>query len=511
MNTSSTFLFQSSVSYQNQNSFHASSSSMSSNSSISSSNASSHHLYQSASTSTSTHRSDSSNNSGSDYYRRPFSINNSNHPIIPQASSNDSHNGTVNSNSSSAFFERYTVPHPSNNSIVPRAPSSNGSLEDSMVSDALTDSSFSNLVLNYPDDVNSSSGDSSLPREARLNWNGSPSRSGSLSSSSSLRNEISYPPQPSTFVHPTDIFRPMTHQRSSPESSIYSPDDTDFRTDQEFSSESSAYSPDTDSHSSHQSASQSSYANAYAETLMNMRHSQDTFRHYQRRLPSFDSHSSEDSDNVSLPSLSNSPPQSTSYSNANQSNLVRINSQTSETSMFLLRSTSQSRILQALQTHFHWLPSHYTHALLYGNRIDPQVDPSTLERLEMELLNILFFNHNNIESNPINHETSNVFSRQFRRSRYTHRNDNRPRPHSMIPREIQGAHDDSISSLKTLILQNVQFELKENQKDCCICLEEFKKGQRIKYLPCDHVFHDHCVDRWLRVNGVCPYCKLEIK
>ncbi|KAJ1961078.1 hypothetical protein IWQ62_003994, partial [Dispira parvispora] len=43
---------------------------------------------------------------------------------------------------------------------------------------------------------------------------------------------------------------------------------------------------------------------------------------------------------------------------------------------------------------------------------------------------------------------------------------------------------------------------------CTICLDRFRSGQCVRQLPCKHVFHRDCVDKWLTTkSGVCPLCK----
>lgn len=46
---------------------------------------------------------------------------------------------------------------------------------------------------------------------------------------------------------------------------------------------------------------------------------------------------------------------------------------------------------------------------------------------------------------------------------------------------------------------------------CAICLGEYEEGEEVKTLPCFHVFHTECVDRWLKVNKICPFCKQSIR
>ena len=47
--------------------------------------------------------------------------------------------------------------------------------------------------------------------------------------------------------------------------------------------------------------------------------------------------------------------------------------------------------------------------------------------------------------------------------------------------------------------------------DCAVCLEEFLAGDRCRLLPrCQHGFHAHCVDSWLRKSRLCPVCRAEV-
>eukprot|EP01062_Namystynia_karyoxenos_P069467 TRINITY_DN6495_c0_g1_i3.p1 TRINITY_DN6495_c0_g1~~TRINITY_DN6495_c0_g1_i3.p1 ORF type:complete len:292 (+),score=67.24 TRINITY_DN6495_c0_g1_i3:72-947(+) len=53
-------------------------------------------------------------------------------------------------------------------------------------------------------------------------------------------------------------------------------------------------------------------------------------------------------------------------------------------------------------------------------------------------------------------------------------------------------------------------QLSEENKRCPICLCDFEEGEEVRALPCLHVFHPECVDRWLKDNRVCPTCKKDI-
>jgi len=38
------------------------------------------------------------------------------------------------------------------------------------------------------------------------------------------------------------------------------------------------------------------------------------------------------------------------------------------------------------------------------------------------------------------------------------------------------------------------------QTSCVVCMSEFVNRQRIRELPCQHIFHLKCIDKWLKVR-----------
>lgn len=47
---------------------------------------------------------------------------------------------------------------------------------------------------------------------------------------------------------------------------------------------------------------------------------------------------------------------------------------------------------------------------------------------------------------------------------------------------------------------------------CAICLEDYRFGDSLRLLPCQHAFHLNCVDSWLTKWGTsCPVCKHDIR
>lgn len=51
----------------------------------------------------------------------------------------------------------------------------------------------------------------------------------------------------------------------------------------------------------------------------------------------------------------------------------------------------------------------------------------------------------------------------------------------------------------------------EGEEDkCAVCLSEFERDEHVRTLPCSHLFHVECIDRWLVFNKKCPVCRLHI-
>ncbi|XP_058103376.1 E3 ubiquitin-protein ligase RZF1-like [Magnolia sinica] len=45
-------------------------------------------------------------------------------------------------------------------------------------------------------------------------------------------------------------------------------------------------------------------------------------------------------------------------------------------------------------------------------------------------------------------------------------------------------------------------------KECAICLDEFVPNKLVLLTPCNHMFHQECIERWVKAHGQCPICRL---
>ena len=63
------------------------------------------------------------------------------------------------------------------------------------------------------------------------------------------------------------------------------------------------------------------------------------------------------------------------------------------------------------------------------------------------------------------------------------------------------------------IVEDMLDMTKDGSEDhvCSICLEDFKEGSVVVLLPCrSHTYHVECIEKWLRVNSLCPECRFQV-
>ncbi|XP_039122941.1 E3 ubiquitin ligase BIG BROTHER-related-like [Dioscorea cayenensis subsp. rotundata] len=78
-----------------------------------------------------------------------------------------------------------------------------------------------------------------------------------------------------------------------------------------------------------------------------------------------------------------------------------------------------------------------------------------------------------------------------------------------IGTESRGLSDELIGFLPSSTYKTGFFSRKEKQ-ECVICRLAYKKRDELITLPCQHIYHSHCVSRWLKINKACPICNEEV-
>jgi len=66
-----------------------------------------------------------------------------------------------------------------------------------------------------------------------------------------------------------------------------------------------------------------------------------------------------------------------------------------------------------------------------------------------------------------------------------------------------------------LTKENIEsFKLNDDKETevCCICMNLFMVDEYIKILPCNnkHIFHQNCIEKWLKTKKTCPTCRTEV-
>jgi len=72
-----------------------------------------------------------------------------------------------------------------------------------------------------------------------------------------------------------------------------------------------------------------------------------------------------------------------------------------------------------------------------------------------------------------------------------------------------GTDAQIMNQLPEAFIEDVN-KLDNEKKNCVICLEDFKTGDKTIILPCIHIFHNNCIKNWLKKQNSCPICKFKI-
>ena len=63
-------------------------------------------------------------------------------------------------------------------------------------------------------------------------------------------------------------------------------------------------------------------------------------------------------------------------------------------------------------------------------------------------------------------------------------------------------------AVSRMVLRKVSEE--DSMVECSVCLDMMAVDSEVRELPCSHVYHRKCVDKWLIRKRKCPLCKLDI-
>ena len=77
---------------------------------------------------------------------------------------------------------------------------------------------------------------------------------------------------------------------------------------------------------------------------------------------------------------------------------------------------------------------------------------------------------------------------------------------------IKNLSKDDYKEILRYIPTSTVKEVKKNSENnkCIICLSEFQVGEKESTLPCLHIFHSNCIEKWITEKRWCPICKYDI-
>ena len=136
-------------------------------------------------------------------------------------------------------------------------------------------------------------------------------------------------------------------------------------------------------------------------------------------------------------------------------------------------------------------------------------------RIPNPIINIgqIFQNFDSLNNNPIPRNISNHNFMIPGNVRHLFEINNMPHQEfSFIPNHGNRHHrvtNEILNQLPETKIEDVN-KLDPEKRNCVICLEDFKNGDKAINLPCIHLFHKDCIKSWLKKNNCCPICKYKI-
>lgn len=110
-------------------------------------------------------------------------------------------------------------------------------------------------------------------------------------------------------------------------------------------------------------------------------------------------------------------------------------------------------------------------------------------------------------------------ARSMYRDSHRHRPSNEPLSSMILERMITPeprepprtivAYNSSIDYF--LVTYMYQRDGRAEGNDCVVCLGQLQQGEMVaKIESCSHLFHEMCIDRWLRLHKTCPICRSRV-
>ncbi|KAJ4770054.1 hypothetical protein LUZ62_054311 [Rhynchospora pubera] len=81
-------------------------------------------------------------------------------------------------------------------------------------------------------------------------------------------------------------------------------------------------------------------------------------------------------------------------------------------------------------------------------------------------------------------------------------------PEAREPPRTNLAYNSFIDAPVTYVYQK---DGKAEENECVVCLGQFQQGEMVARLQfCSHLFHENCINPWLRQHKTCPICRSRV-
>merc|ERR1711957_460119 len=75
--------------------------------------------------------------------------------------------------------------------------------------------------------------------------------------------------------------------------------------------------------------------------------------------------------------------------------------------------------------------------------------------------------------------------------------------------EVKALTERSDAALQALPTETLEKTVEGDP--CAICQDTMSQGDAVRRLPCAHIFHADCIEKWLRLKLTCPLCNISVE
>ena len=82
---------------------------------------------------------------------------------------------------------------------------------------------------------------------------------------------------------------------------------------------------------------------------------------------------------------------------------------------------------------------------------------------------------------------------------------------AIVDEEEENETGLSESQLQSLPTTHISIQQVEDGTLCSVCLVGYTEGETVCQLSCSHLYHSHCITKWLSTKTTCPTCRRNLQ